>query len=223
MTKVRLCSFTGFTLCFVAASALAQVQLFEHDNYGGRVFRSGSAVGNLGDTGFNDKASSVIVNGGRWQLCSDAYFRGNCVTLDPGEYPSLRSMNMNDKVSSVQEIGGRPAPGYGGDNHWNGNAYNPTSTAKLTAKDTGQCRLINVSLGRDMYNGLCVLKQTVDGNQNKFTIRMGTAEPYVFVNRGANWEFANPYGSAQPARFKDMGHNAVFRWGDYRLEVDEDL
>jgi hypothetical protein len=77
--------------------------------------------------------------------------------------------------------------------------------------------------GRDLYNGLCNLKQTVDGNQNKFTIRMGNAEPYVFVNRGADWEFANPYGAAQPARFKDMGHNAVFRWGDYRLEVDEDL
>jgi hypothetical protein len=165
----------------------------------------------------------VIVGGGKWQLCSDANFRGYCVTLDPGEYPSLRSMNLNDKVSSVQELGGGPAPGYGTNNPWGGNTYNPSSTAKLTARDTGHCRLINVNLGRDMYNGLCSLKQTVDSNQNKFTIRMGNAEPFVFVNRGSSWEFANAYGAVEPARFKDLGQNAVFRWGAYRLEVEEDL
>ncbi len=128
---------TGFALCFIAGSALAQVALHEDDNYGGRVFRSSNAVPNLGDTGFNDKASSVVVRNGKWQLCSDANFRGNCVTLDPGEYPPLRAMGLNDKVSSVQELGGRPAPGYGGNNQWGGNSYNPASTTKLTAKDTG--------------------------------------------------------------------------------------
>lgn len=230
MKTGRICGFTGFALCLTAGSALAQIQLFENDNYGGRVFRATTAVRSLGDTGFNDKASSAIVErGGTWQLCSDADFRGNCVTLAPGEYPSLRAMNMNDKVSSVQEVGGRPAPGpapgFGGNNQWGGNnAYNPQATTKLTARDTGHCRLIHVAMGRDLYNGLCNMKQTVDGNANKFTFRMGNAQPYVFVNRGANWEWVNTTnGTTEPARYKDMGHNAVFRWGDYRLEVDEDL
>ncbi len=240
MKIARLSSSTAFALCFAAGSALAQVALYEHDNYGGQVFRSGNNVPNLADTGFNDKASSVVVRNGQWQLCSDANFRGTCVTLNPGEYPSLNAMGLNDKVSSLRSTGGSPGPGDGwagsppgnggwgssgggGNNQWNGNGYNPNSTVKLTAKDAGHCRLIQVAYGRDLYNGLCGLKQTLDGGQNKFTIRMGNAEPYVFVNRGANWEFANPYGAAQPARFKDMGHNAVFRWGDYRLEVEEDL
>jgi hypothetical protein len=53
---------------------------------------------------------------------------------------------------------------------------------------------------------------------------MGNAQPYVFVNRGANWEWVNSInGTTEPARYKDLGHNAVFRWGEYRLEVDEDL
>ncbi|MDH5245821.1 MAG: beta/gamma crystallin family protein [Betaproteobacteria bacterium] len=223
MKMAHFCSFAGIAACLTAGSALAQVALYENDNFGGRVYRSSSAVPNLHHTGFNDKASSVVVQNGRWQLCSDAGFRGNCVTLDPGVYPSLAAMGMNDKVSSVQELGGRPAPGYGGNNQWGGNAYDPQSTTKLTTKDTGHCRLIHVAMGRDLYNGLCSMKQTVDGNQNKFTFRMGNAQPYVFVSRGGGWEFVSPMGGAEPARFKDLGHNAVFRWGDYRLEVDEDL
>ena len=140
MKVARVCSFTGFALCLAAGSVLAQIQLFENDNYSGRVFRSSTTVPNLANVGFNDKASSVIIErGSRWVLCSDANFRGNCVTLDAGEYPSLSAMNLNDKVSSVQELGGRPAPGYGGmpapgyggNNQWGGNAYNPQSTGKL--------------------------------------------------------------------------------------------
>jgi hypothetical protein len=64
------------------------------------------------------------VRSGRWQLCADAYFRGSCVTLGPGEYSSLRSMGMNDKVSSVRELGWTPD----GDGGWNGNnSYNRDS------------------------------------------------------------------------------------------------
>jgi hypothetical protein len=96
-------SLAGFAQCLIAGSALAQITLYGNDNFGGRTFRSAAAVASLDNTGFNDKASSVIISG------------------------------------------------------------------------------------------------------------------------GANWEFANPYRAAEPARFKDLGNNAVFRWSDYRLEVDEGL
>ena len=90
---------------------------------GGAIAPSNS-VPNLNDSGFNDKASSVNVRGGRWQLCDDAYFRGSCVTLGPGEYSSLRAMGMNDKVSSVRELGWTPDGGGG----WSGNhSYNSDS------------------------------------------------------------------------------------------------
>jgi len=93
-------------LAAVAATAASaqQITLYEHDNFNGRTLSATDTVQNLADTGFNDRASSAVVRGGRWQLCSDAYFRGNCVTLGPGNYTSLREMGMNDRVSSVREI-----------------------------------------------------------------------------------------------------------------------
>ena len=108
--------------CAFAASA--QIVLYENDNFNGRSYRASYSVPNLNDGGFNDKASSVTVRGGRWQLCDDAYFRGSCVTLGSGEYPSLRAMGMNDKVSSVRELGWTPDGGGG----WSGNnSYNSDS------------------------------------------------------------------------------------------------
>ena len=64
-----------------ATTAAAELTFFEHDNFNGRRFSVNGSVNNLGDTGFNDRASSVVVGSGTWQLCDDAYFRGNCVTL----------------------------------------------------------------------------------------------------------------------------------------------
>ena len=110
--------------CLAANVAGAQIVLYENDNYDGRTFRASDSVSNLNDTGFNDRASSVVVRGGRWQICDNAYFGGRCETLGPGEYPSLRSMGMNDKVSSVRSLGWTPDGGGG----WNsGNNSNNNS------------------------------------------------------------------------------------------------
>ena len=79
------------SLALIATTTVAsELTLFEHDNFNGRRFTVRDVVNNLGDAGFNDRASSVVVGRGTWQLCDDAYFRGNCVTLQPGQYPSLR-------------------------------------------------------------------------------------------------------------------------------------
>jgi hypothetical protein len=115
--------------CVAANVAGAQIALFENDNYNGRTFRSSNSVSNLNDLGFNDRASSAIVRGGRWQICEDAYFAGRCETLGPGEYPSLRAMGLNDKVSSVRELGWTPDGGggwSGGGNAGGGNAGGST-------------------------------------------------------------------------------------------------
>ena len=108
-------------LCALSGAASAQLTLFEHDNYGGARYDVRGAVDNLANSGFNDKASSVRIRAGTWQICDDAYFRGRCVTLQPGDYPSLGQFGMNDKVSSARELGGYgPPPQQGG--NWGGGA-----------------------------------------------------------------------------------------------------
>ena len=45
-----------------------------------------------------------MVVGERWEVCNDVRFRGACVVLRPGRYPSLAAMGLNDRISSVRSI-----------------------------------------------------------------------------------------------------------------------
>jgi hypothetical protein len=92
------------------------IALYQDDNFRGRSYTTNHSVSNLNDIGFNDRASSVVIRGGRWQVCENAYFGGRCEALGPGEYPSLRPFGLNDRISSVRALGWTP-DGSGG---WNG-------------------------------------------------------------------------------------------------------
>src|SRR5262245_59886586 len=114
--KITLC-VVCLALVATMASA-AELTLFEHDNFNGRRFAVHGSVDNLANAGLNDRASSVVIGSGTWQICDDVYFRGRCVTLQPGEYPSLRHMNLNDRVSSVRELGGWEPRQSSAGGHW---------------------------------------------------------------------------------------------------------
>ena len=59
---------------------------------------------NIANTGFNDRASSIVVNSGRWEVCTDADFKGYCVTFMQGEYPAL-DQRLSARISSARETG----------------------------------------------------------------------------------------------------------------------
>lgn len=88
----------------LASSASAQLTFYEHENFNGRTFSTQRQIANFDRFGFNDRASSVDVQGDRWEACDDVRFSGRCVVLRPGRYPSLASMGLNDRVSSVRLI-----------------------------------------------------------------------------------------------------------------------
>ena len=88
----------------VATQAAADVTFFEHEGFQGRSFSTQRQIGNLERQGFNDRASSAVVVGERWEVCQDARFSGDCVVLRPGRYPSLAAMGLNDRVSSVRIV-----------------------------------------------------------------------------------------------------------------------
>ncbi len=91
----------------VAAQASAQVTLYERENFQGDSFTTRKQVVDMGRFGFNDSAASVVVGGDaseRWQLCDSTRFGGRCVVLAPGQYPTLQSMGLSGRVSSVQAM-----------------------------------------------------------------------------------------------------------------------
>lgn len=89
------------------AGAAPALVLYEHAGGGGRALELHEASANLGAQGFNDRASSVEVLRGRWQLCRHADFQGECVVLGPGRH-TLEG-RLHDGVSSLRPLWGRDA------------------------------------------------------------------------------------------------------------------
>ena len=99
----------GLAALAFAAHASAQVTFYEGEGFRGRTFQADTKVWNFQRFGFNDRASSAIVDRGRWEVCEDAGFRGHCVVLRRGSYDSLRAMGLNNQISSVRPVQGRHA------------------------------------------------------------------------------------------------------------------
>jgi uncharacterized protein YcfJ len=106
----------------LAMQAGAQVTLYSGEDFHGRQFFLDRPMSDFDRTDFNDRASSIVVQGGDWLVCEDAHFQGRCVTLRPGEYRSLDRMGLNDRISSARPVGGyrmseyqanEPPPAYG--------------------------------------------------------------------------------------------------------------
>src|SRR4029079_16484615 len=98
----------GIAAVAFAAHASAQVTFYEGEGFRGRAFAVSGEVRNFDRTGFNDRASSVVVDRGRWEVCEDARFEGRCVVLRRGSYHSLRGLGLENRISSVRPVeGGR--------------------------------------------------------------------------------------------------------------------
>jgi len=108
--KTWLSMLMAATCVGFAAGAAAEVIFYEHDDFRGQSFSVDRPITDFFNYGFNDRASSASVRSGTWQICSDANFRGQCVTLGPGDYPSMRQYGLNDKVSSARMVDAVAAP-----------------------------------------------------------------------------------------------------------------
>lgn len=103
------------TAAMAASAALAQeITIYQSPNFSGRNFSANTSVPNLANVGFNDRASSVQIRAGTWQLCADDFFRGQCVTLQPGNYSNLGAIGLNNAISSLREVGWSGGGGGGG-------------------------------------------------------------------------------------------------------------
>jgi hypothetical protein len=77
-----------------------RIRFFEYPNYAGRSIWLDRDAPNFDSLGFNDRAESVIVEGGVWRLCSDARGEGSCRTFRAGQYPVLPP-ELKSRVSSA--------------------------------------------------------------------------------------------------------------------------
>jgi hypothetical protein len=83
--------------------------LFENSLFRGR-WLSITADTNL-PRWLNDRTSSIRVRRGVWQVCSDRDYRGRCEIIR-GDVRDLKSLRLNDRISSVRRILPRPEGSY---------------------------------------------------------------------------------------------------------------
>lgn len=95
-------------LVFAALGGLAPVcgaadlTLYTDGGFQGRPLNVVIDMRQLDTMHFNDRASSLVIEKGAWILCTDEDFEGNCVTLEPGRYGSLKELGLDDTVTSVK-------------------------------------------------------------------------------------------------------------------------
>lgn len=80
--------------------AQGAIDLFGGPDFRGRSVRIDSNTPNLAQ--FEDRASSLVVHEGTWQLCTRPGYEGRCETFGPGRYAQFAG--LDDRVSSVRRV-----------------------------------------------------------------------------------------------------------------------
>jgi uncharacterized protein YcfJ len=240
-TKLALAAACVVALAMPAAHA--QVTFYSQEGFTGRTYAVGGVVPDFAASGFNDRASSLIVERGRWEACEHAGFRGQCVVLRRGQYPSLASMGMNDRISSVRPVLARPqqayapppppAPAYGYYPRFNENLYqaNVVAVRVVIGPPEQRCWVERERAGRDAPNVPGAILGGVIGGVLGHQIGGGSGRDVATAlgaiggaavganTRGPSYNVqrcAAVPGSGQPA-YWDVSY--VFRGREYRAQL----
>ncbi|MEE4173100.1 MAG: hypothetical protein V2I57_02490 [Xanthomonadales bacterium] len=145
-------------------------------------------------------------------IVSSEFSEANSVVVMNADGERWRCLVSND--GDVQELTVQEGQGSGG----YGSSSGSGGSFELAGRNSAHCKLINVEAGVQLYNGRCSIKESSSRSSSRiFEIKMGSADPYLFATSdGRNW-MTGP----EEVRFEDRGHTGIFRWADFRLEVDD--
>jgi hypothetical protein len=103
MKRLMILASLAATLLSQAATA-GELTLFAGEGFRGPSVTLRDGSNNFVDLGFNDRASSMIVRSGQWEVCEHRDFQGACAVFGPGEYPRLA--RFENAISSARQVGG---------------------------------------------------------------------------------------------------------------------
>jgi hypothetical protein len=173
----------------LAQEPRGEVIVFERADFAGRSVTLRDDMGNLALAGFNDRAASLFVLDGRWEFCTDAWFRGSCRLYGPGQHRRLGEQSR--RISSGRLVGAAPGIGHAmrpGEGRW---------------QDVGRGD-VSVFDARDFRGFLTTLSDPV---RDFDRIGINDKVASIIVNRGT-WEFCTH------AEFRGPCH--VYGPGEYR-------
>ncbi len=114
----KILGLSSLVLVTLSAAALAQprIVLYADGGFRGDRLEFDAASPDLSLFRFNDRASSLEVQNGSWEICKDSHYRGCILLFDGGrgEMSDLSRIGWNDRVSSLRPVDvGAPAAGQG--------------------------------------------------------------------------------------------------------------
>lgn len=179
------------------------IVLYEHANFQGRSARIDGDAPNLDWMNFNDMASSIRLEGGRWEVCVHADYGGSCHVVTE-DLPNMANWAFNDQISSVRSVQFR-GPGsdagitlYAGTDYAGRNVTLTDGTPNLTRMGfNDQARSIQVHSGvwtvcvDDDYEGGC---RTIDRSVSNLS-RLGLDRRITSVRSGRHEEPGYPGGA----------------------------
>ena len=108
MTKPFSATALGaICLALATAAAATEATIYSRSHFEGRALTLHGSNPNIGDAGFDD-VGSIVVHSGRWEFCARPGFGGQCESLGPGRYSSLRE-DWRHRVLSVRDTS-QPIP-----------------------------------------------------------------------------------------------------------------
>jgi beta/gamma crystallin len=94
----------GLGLCAAAAAGAADIQIFTAPHFtGAEITLRGETPDVSGLGSFHEQAASLVLNG-RWEVCTQPEYRGDCVVLGPGRYPTLAAP-IHHRIGSLRPLG----------------------------------------------------------------------------------------------------------------------
>ncbi|MUI11821.1 hypothetical protein GJV26_04880 [Massilia dura] len=90
------------TLTHIGHAAAGEMTLYSRPDFRGSQVTVRGPASNFEKLGFNDRASSIIVHSGAWEVCEHKDFGGYCAVMEKGEHATLN--RFSDAISSVREV-----------------------------------------------------------------------------------------------------------------------
>jgi hypothetical protein len=80
----------------------AGIELFGYPDFRGGHLSASEDVADLAERNFNKGAVSMIVHSGRWELCTDVEYKGQCAVYATGRYAQLDT--FANRISSMRQV-----------------------------------------------------------------------------------------------------------------------
>ena len=90
-------------IALAGAAQAAEITIYKQPNFAGGEQTFNRDFTSLQGSGIYDQSKSVVVRSGRWQVCSQPDFQGDCQVLERGQYASL-PQQLNGRIESMREV-----------------------------------------------------------------------------------------------------------------------